>query len=331
MAIALSLKNLTMKSSLILIFLITCLLSQAQVDEQKVNDFARNYSYQNNIPLAEVEAILSKAEFQSSIIEKMERPAEGTMTWTRYRNIFMQDDRINAGVAFWKENESILNAVSADSGIPVAIILGILGVETFFGQRKGTYQVLDALYTLAFAYPKRSKFFTSELGKFIDLSRKENLDIGEVKGSYAGAIGYCQFMPSSYIAYAKSYDEGGNVDLVNSVDDAIASVANYLKVHRWRQGEPIVAEAVKNTSDTYQKQSLKPKYKIDHYRNLGYALKNETIFNQAVSLIELEKNEGNEYWFGFNNFYVITRYNHSSLYAMAVYQLGEAIKERNTD
>ncbi|MFY0601455.1 MAG: lytic murein transglycosylase B [Cyclobacteriaceae bacterium] len=301
----------------------------AQVNQEKVDAFARNYAYKNKIPLTEIETILAKAEFQQSIIEKMQKPAEKTMTWARYRNIFMTDERISRGVEFWNEHEAVLNDISQKTGVPAEIILGILGVETFFGERKGTYKVLDALYTLAFGYPKRSKFFTSELEKFIQLSREENLNIDEVKGSYAGAIGYCQFMPSSYLAYAKSYDEGGNKDLVNSPEDAIASVANYLKVHRWKNGEPIAARTYKDNSSTaLPKQSLKPKQTIEFYEKNGFKSKDKISTDALVTLLTMTLEEGEEYWFGFNNFYVITRYNHSSLYALAVYQLAEAIKAR---
>lgn len=305
---------------------------KAQIDQEKVNDFARNYAYQYKIPLTQVEAILANATYQPTIIEKMERPAEGTMTWTRYRNIFMQDDRIEAGVAFWESNAETLETVSAQTGVPTEIILGILGVETFFGQRKGTYKVLDALYTLAFGYPKRSKFFTSELEKFIELCQLEDLDIDEIKGSYAGAIGYPQFMPSSYLAYAKSYDKGGKRDLMNDADDAIASIANYLKVHRWKTDEPIVLPAdVSADAKSLEKQSLKPKNNLAFYEKLGYTSALPTSYDGAATLLAMElDNEEKEYWLGLENFYVITRYNHSSLYALVVYQLGEAVKSRKT-
>jgi membrane-bound lytic murein transglycosylase B len=315
------------------LFLIISLLLQhkiyAQIDQSLVDDFARNYAYQHKLSLAEVEAILVKAEFQPSIIEKMEKPAEKSLTWTGYRNIFMTNDRINAGVEFWKENENTLNKVSADTGVPEEIILGILGVETFFGQRKGSYKVLDALYTLAFGYPKRSKFFTSELEKLLELSEQENLDINNIKGSYAGAIGYCQFMPSSYIAYAKSYKQDGNRDLVNSVDDAIASIANYMAVHRWENGKPIAQKAVATDDNiSLEKQSLKPKNNLNYYQNLGFETEDKKTTNEPVTLIDLELDNGKEYWFGYDNFYVITRYNHSPMYALAVYQLGLAVKEK---
>lgn len=298
----------------------------AQVDQVKVAEFARSLSDRSDLSLEELTVILNKAEYQESIVQKMDKPAEGTMTWGRYRNIFMKEERIAAGVTFWRENETVLNSVSEDSGVPVEIILGIIGVETNFGKNKGSYKVLDALFTLAFAYPKRSSYFTAELEKFILLSKKENLNIYEIKGSYAGAMGYCQFMPSSYEAYAKSYEEGSTRDLMQA-DDAIASVANYLKVHRWERGGPVALE-VKNRIDPkpLETKSVKPDNTLRYFSEMGYIPSGNISPSAKAALLELEGTEGMEYWFGFNNFYVITRYNHSKLYAMAVYQLGEAIK-----
>lgn len=319
-----------MRYALLAILFTSHFLSFSQVDQEAIQDFTRNYAYEHKRPLSEIEDILSKAEFQQSIIDKMEKPAEKTMTWTRYRNIFMKEDRINAGVQFWNENQTTLSAVSQESGVPEEIILAIIGVETFFGQRKGTYKVLDALYTLAFGYPKRSSFFKSELGKFIELCQKENLDIHSIKGSYAGAIGYSQFMPSSYLAYAKNYDGEGSTDLMMNVDDAIASVANYLDVHRWQNGKPIAFPARKAANaQPLQPQSTKPKKTYETYKSLGYTSADGSEISDNVSLLEFELEDGgSEYWFTLNNFYVITRYNHSPLYALAVYQLAEAIKEK---
>ncbi|MEQ8238524.1 MAG: lytic murein transglycosylase B [Cyclobacteriaceae bacterium] len=313
-----------------LLLSISSFLTQAQIDQQLVTQFVADFPGMYGISDDEVKTILSKAEYKADIIEKITKPAEGTMTWERYRNIFMKDERINAGVDFWKEHKEIINNVSEQTGIPEQTILGILGVETFFGQRKGSYRVLDALYTLSFGYPKRSKFFRSELEEFIVLCHKEKLDIYEVKGSYAGAIGYCQFMPSSYRAYAVSYDDDGSRDLSNQVGDAIASIANYLKEHRWKEGEP-VATIAKTSGNTVElpKQSLRPKYKAAYYINQGYEPSNDISSDQSATLIAFDfENADDEFWFCFDNFHVITRYNHSQLYALAVYQLGEAIAEK---
>ncbi len=310
-----------------LLFLIhSSLLSQ--INQDLVDDFARNFSYQNQIHIDEVTAILERAEYQSSIIDKMNRPAE-KMSWHKYRNIFMTEERIKAGLGFWNEYEAILTQVSQDYRVDPEIIVGIIGVESYFGQRKGSYKILDALYTLSFGYPKRSRFFKSELATFLLLAKDENLDVFSIKGSYAGAMGYVQFMPSSYEAYARSYEKDGNRDLINSVEDAIASVANYFKEHRWQLGEPVAQLAsVEPNAKPLEKQPLKPKYDISYYENLGYKSIEIRDNIGLVTLLTFEQKDKEEYWFAHKNFYVITRYNHSPMYALAVFQLAQAIKDR---
>ncbi|MEQ8472660.1 MAG: lytic murein transglycosylase B [Marinoscillum sp.] len=298
-----------------------------QVDESRVAEFARIVSERSDYSLEEMTVILNEAKYDQTIVDKMSKPAEGTMTWERYRNIFMKDERINAGVKFWQEHEATLKKVSAESGVSVEAIIGIIGVETYFGRIKGSYRVLDALYTLAFGYPKRASYFTAELEKYLVLAKKEHLDIYTMKGSYAGAMGYCQFMPSSYEAYAKSFDEGSR-DLMTP-EDAIASVANYLKVHRWETGEQVALEVktLINPEEVKDK-SVKPSNTLRYYSDLGYMPSGNVSPSTKAALIELDHEDGSlEYWFGFNNFYVITRYNHSKLYAMAVHQLGQAVRK----
>ena len=318
-----------MKRLALLFLLITPTFLIAQVDNEAVKRFAADYAKDHNQSAEEVMAILEKAEFQQEIIDKISRPAEGTMTWNRYRNIFIKDARIDAGVAFWKEHEETLNQVFDETGVPVEVICGIIGVETFFGRIKGSYRVLDALYTLGFGYPKRGKFFKSELAKYLELAELESLNIEEVKGSYAGAMGYSQFIPSSYIAYAKSFEHNGSRDLMNSPEDAIASVANYLKVHRWRKDEPITSKAEMTREITgLRKQATRPKNKVSDYTNIGFKPEESLEASLDATMIILKSGEEKEHWFGLYNFYVITRYNHSPMYAMAVHQLGSAIKEK---
>ena len=308
-------------------FNIISVIAQPSVDQSQIDRFVDRHAMIYKVSTDEIRSILAKAELKADIIEKMERPAEKRMTWERYRKIFITEKRIAAGVEFWKEHETTLVNVSYQTGVPIHIILGIIGVETYFGRIKGSYNVLDALYTLSFAFPRRSKYFQSELDEFLALSRKENLDLYTTKGSYAGAMGYCQFMPSSYRAYAKSYDEGGTKDLVNSPEDAIASVANYLKVHGWKKGEAVAFIAENSEAKLSTKQSLKPKQTIAYYKNLGFEPSYSINEQTKATLQKMEKETGDEFWFGLQNFYVITRYNHSNLYALAVYQLAEAIKE----
>ncbi|MFY0606259.1 MAG: lytic murein transglycosylase B [Cyclobacteriaceae bacterium] len=316
----------TTKAFLFSLFSFILVDLHAQIDQAKVAAFKASMIEKGNYQAEALDKVLASAEYDQTIIDKISKPAEGTMTWGRYRRIFIQPERIQAGVDFWNEHESTLNAVSEESGVPVEIILGIMGVETFFGQRIGSYRVLDALYTLAFGYPKRSKFFTSELEKFLELSQKENIDITSIKGSYAGAIGYAQFMPSSYLAYAKSFDDDGSRNLMEP-KDAIASIANYLREHRWEKGAPITQEIsnISNSNPSGSK-SVKPANTLKYYSDQGYAPSGNLTPSLKASIVELEGEEGMEYWFGFFNFYVITRYNHSPLYAMAVYQLAQEIK-----
>ncbi len=317
-----------MSKTLIILFVFLNSLAFSQVDQKAVEDFARNFAYENQLPMGEVTAILNQAVYQPSIIDKMNRPAE-KMSWHRYRNIFITDKRILSGVEFWNEHESILTEISEKYRVDPEIIVGIIGVESYYGERKGTYKILDALYTLSFGYPRRSKFFKSELAHYLLLAKKENLDVLNTKGSYAGAMGYGQFMPSSYEAYARSYEPNGDRDLINSAEDAIASVANYFKEHRWQLGQPVAQMArVETGAKPVSKQSIKPKLEPSHYANLGYFPMTPIEDGELVSLQSFEQEDQLEYWFTHQNFYVITRYNHSPLYALAVYQLAEAIKEK---
>lgn len=304
------------------------LLLNAQFDGDRVDRFVDEYASLHNIPKQEVREIIDRATYQPTIIEKISKPYEGTLTWEKYRDIFMKPDRIEAGVAFWKEHQAVLKRVSENTGIPPEVIIGIIGVETKFGRIKGGYKVLDALATLAFGYPKRAGFFKSELEEYITLARRENLDLYGTKGSYAGAMGYCQFMPSSYRAYAVSYEEGGNRDLMNSPEDAIASVANYLKVHRWQRDEPIVIDAYRgDMAKDLNMKSLRPRNSLNYFLGQGYAPESPLDGEKLVSLMDFDMEDGSLiYKFGLQNFYVITRYNHSKLYALAVVELGSAVK-----
>ncbi len=300
----------------------------AQVDESKVAVFAREVSQRSEYTLEEMTVILNEASYDQTIIDKISKPAEGTMTWERYRNIFMKEERIAAGVKFWDEYEPVIRQVSEESGVSEEAIIGIIGVETYYGKIRGSYRVLDALYTLAFGYPKRSSFFTAELENYLVLAKKENLDVYTMKGSYAGAMGYCQFMPSSYEAYALSFEDGTR-DLMTP-EDAIASVANYLKVHRWEKGGRVTMEVANLVNpQKVATKSVKPSNSLRYYSDQGYMPSGNVSPSAKVALIALDHEDGSlEYWFGFNNFYVITRYNHSKLYAMAVHQLGQAVKAK---
>jgi membrane-bound lytic murein transglycosylase B len=293
-----------------------------------VKAFAERMAAEHGIAMEESLGILAQAEIQPRIIEAMDRPAEKVKPWYEYRRIFLTEKRIEAGVAFWDTHRELLERISAQSGVPPEIIVGILGVETFYGRITGSYRVLDALATIAFEYPKRSAFFTRELEEFLLLSREQNIDPLSATGSYAGAMGSPQFISSSYRAYAADGDGDGRVDLWNSWPDIFASVANYFTAHRWQPGERVVTRA----DGAMPAAALSAGPRLD--RTLGELTAAGVEFDRSgatgekAMLFELEQENGPEYWVGFQNFYVITRYNRSNMYAMAVHQLGSEIAAR---
>ena len=276
-----------------------------------------------------VTELLSQAEKHESIINAMTRPAEAK-PWHQYRPIFITTKRIDEGVAFWLENRQLLTQVEQQFGVPAAMVVAIIGVETSYGKILGSYRVVDALATLGFHYPPRAKFFRSELKHFLILGQEEGLDLEQIKGSYAGAMGLGQFISSSYRSYAVDFDADGQRNLWQSRPDAIASVANYFKRHGWRPGEPITTPA-KRAEDARQLSDvpIKPAYPVAQMIDWGYRpTETPPSPDQAATLIELETSNGAEYWLGYHNFYVISRYNHSALYSMAVYQLSKKIEQQ---
>lgn len=275
---------------------------------------------------------------QKTAIEAIARPAEGK-PWKEYRPIFITNKRINQGVEFWKKHADVLARAEKEFGVPARIIVAIIGVETFYGKRSGNYPVLDALTTLGFDYPlenttqerrdKREAFFRKELKEFLLMAREEKIDPRELKGSYAGAMGMPQFISSSFREYAVDFDGDGKRDLWNSTADAIGSVANYFKRHGWKKGDPIIGRAsVDKRSAQLASKKMKPHKAIGDYKKLGVTSLKAFSNDEMATLLELDGNKGNEYWLGLTNFYVITRYNHSPLYAMAVYQLGQAVSTK---
>jgi membrane-bound lytic murein transglycosylase B len=286
---------------------------------------------------AELEALFAQARRQQSILDAIARPAEKVRPWHEYRGIFLTDRRIREGHAFMREHAATLARAERESGVPAELIAAIIGVETFYGRITGGYSVLDALSTLAFDYPPRSPFFSSELRHFLLLTRDQGLDPAALKGSYAGAMGYGQFMPSSYRSYAVDFDGDGLTDIWDNPVDAIGSVANYLRSHGWRAGEPVVlaARATADVPTAWVNAGLKPKHTLAELAAAGLepageadAASAETVGAEAqAAVFRFELADGYEYWLGLHNFYVITRYNHSSMYAMSVYQLAQRLGE----
>jgi len=295
-----------------------------------VRAFIEEMEQKNGLERAWVEELVAGAEFQQRIIDLVSRPAERTRRWHEYRRHFLTHERIEAGVRFWVEHRERLAAAERESGVAQHVIVGILGVETFYGRITGNFRVLDALSTLAFDYPPRSPFFRSELEQFLLLAREEAVAPLSVRGSYAGAMGYPQFMPSSYRAYAVDGDGDGRRDLWTSWDDVIASVANYLARHGWRAGEPIVtpAELWYPDADGLVAGSIVTDETVQSLR--GKALLFETTLDEdaPAAFIAVAGEEGPELRVGFRNFAVITRYNRSVMYALAVNDLGRAIEAR---
>ncbi|MFT5372544.1 MAG: membrane-bound lytic murein transglycosylase B [Lysobacterales bacterium] len=280
----------------------------------------------------EVAKLLAGATYQQSIVDAISRPAEGK-PWHEYRPIFLTEKRISEGVTFWNENKELIQTVSEKLEVDPQIIVSIIGVETFYGRITGNYKVLDALITLGFYYPQdlkrdRSEFFSGELLHFLQLCEEENLPADEVTGSYAGAMGMGQFISSSYREYAVDFDENGSRDLWRSTPDVVGSVANYLHRHGWKLGDPVSKRAVA-TSHADEALSASADYKpvlnVGEIAQKGYQSDSRLDPERLAAVLKLEEENRNTYWLTFHNFYVITRYNRSPLYAMAVLQLSEEI------
>jgi len=272
---------------------------------------------------------MNDAERQQSVIDAITRPAEKVKPWKDYRAIFMTEDRIQKGAQFWKDNEILLKEVEQRYGVNAEIIVAILGVETRYGNTQGNYRVIDSLSTLAFDYPPRAKFFRQQLKEFFLLAREQNHDPLDLKGSYAGAMGYGQFIPSSYRDFAVDYDEDGFADIWNNPADAIASIANYFKEHRWERDRLVATRChIKPEYDaSVFNNNLKPAYSFEDLQKRGIEPVEAGLPNEIFSVYKLEGEYGSEFWAGAHNFYVITRYNHSHMYALAAFQLSQAIKE----
>lgn len=293
----------------------------------EIEPFVRSMAARHPADAERARHLLREAVVQQRVLDAITRPAEAK-PWRDYRTIFLGPDRARGGVEFWREHRADLDRAEREFGVPAAIVVAIIGVETFYGSRAGSLRVLDSLATLAFRYPRRSRFFSSELEHFLLLVEEEGLDPLGVKGSYAGAMGIPQFISSSYRNYAIDFDGDARRDLLASTGDAIGSVARYLERHGWRPGEAVAFPAVVEPRKRpgLLEGGLKPHTALSDLE--GVAIHGEwgPFAERAAALIELEGAEGVEHWVVLDNFYAITRYNHSKLYAMAVYQLSEWIR-----
>ena len=288
--------------------------------------FAQTLANDHGLNEADVLATLAGAHYQQSVIDAISRPAEAK-PWKDYRPIFVTDRRIADGAAFYRANAALLKKTQTDFGVPAELIVTILGVETNYGRVTGRYRALDALTTLAFYYPPRQDFFRSELAQLFTL-RSPSFPYApdELMGSYAGALGWGQFMPTSIARFARDGDADGKVDLWNSLPDIFASVANYFVAHGWQKGGPVALRArVADTARPLTPGSLEPVYPLQQLAEWGYAIDTKADPMTPANLIALEGADGPEIWITFENFYAITRYNKSPLYSLAVYQLSQAI------
>ncbi|MFO1505366.1 MAG: lytic murein transglycosylase B [Steroidobacteraceae bacterium] len=277
----------------------------------------------------ELTALLASAQSQPKIVEAMRRPAERTLAWWEYRQRFLSNERIDGGVQIWRENAEALARISAQSGVPPEYLIAITGVETFYGRITGRYRVLDALTTLGFDYPPRGEFFRQELEQFLMMTREEKLDPRAPLGSYAGAMGIPQFMPSSFRRFAVDGTGDGHRNLWEVNADVYASVGNYLRENGWRAGQPVLAEAYNDHApDDPANAKLVLNDSVESLKKRGYVFQTTLPDTARVMLVPAQLADSLTWRVGFQNFYAITRYNRSPLYAMAVNDLAQQIAER---
>jgi membrane-bound lytic murein transglycosylase B len=297
-------------------------------ERREVKAFIQDLVQRHGFLEAELTYLFSRTRRVDQVIDAIERPAEKTRPWPEYRAPFREERRIAEGIAFWRGHRSALARAERAYGVPAEIIVAIIGVETFYGRNTGRWRVVDALTTLAFDYPARAGFFRSELESYLLFVRDGNLDVFATRGSYAGAMGLPQFMPSSARRYAVDFDKDGAVDLRRSAPDAIGSVANFLKQHGWRKGMPVLLP-VQASGDAWRSMAggFEPKVPVAKWLEAGVQIEKPPagIEDLPAVLVELDASDVR---LGFRNFYVISRYNRSAMYAAAVNDLSEALKAR---
>ncbi len=286
-------------------------------------------SQELTIPYADLVEAIALATYRPAVIDAITRPWEAK-PWYQYRSLFVTPARIEAGVRFWRQHAVLLQKAQQQFQVPAEVIVAIIGVETKYGSQMGDHPLLDALYTLGFYYPARAPFFSKEFAQYTKLAKAQGWPLAERKGSYAGAMGMGQFMPSSYLHFAVDFDSDGHTDLFTSPADAIGSVANYFAEHKWHYGEP-VAHLVHVTKPeqvvSFLTPGLAPNQSWQQLQAAGVSSRTEIAANTPVKLLKLDQATGSEYWVTEQNFYVISRYNRSPLYAMAVTQLSESIAQ----
>jgi membrane-bound lytic murein transglycosylase B len=295
----------------------------------EIQDFIRQAAKSTGLHNHAIRALLAEAEPQASILLAMSRPAERVLPWWQYRARFLDERRIAAGVSFWEEHRDLLARIERERGVPAEYLLAIVGVETSYGRVMGRYRVLDALATLAFDFPTRAAYFRQELEQFLLMTREDRLNPLLVRGSYAGAMGAPQFMPSSYRRFAIDDDNKGHRDLWSDWSDVLASVANYFNEHGWRSGEAVLLEAkTSGEGDDPLAFELALGDTLGAIRARGYEVESSLPESTPAMLVPAEQAESMSWRVGFANFFVITRYNRSPRYAMAVHDLAQALRLR---
>ncbi len=304
-------------------------LAQTSSQSQAIQSFIAEMADKHGFDHAELQGAFLDAKLRPRIVELMDKQAK-RKPWNEYRSIFVNPGKIDGGRRFQRLHAAELKAASSRYGVPEEIIVAIIGVETHYGRQTGNFKVLEALTTLAFDYPKRAALFRLELEHFLLLAREESLQLNSPEGSYAGAMGIAQFMPGSYRRYAVDFDGDGTRDLFDNPADAIGSVANYLTAHGWQRNEPIAAPAEllgAEAKPPFEAAKLSTRYSLQELRRRGVSATGAFPTSKRAIPLTLQNLEGPEYWLGFDNFYVITRYNHSTYYAMAVYHLSEELRK----
>jgi membrane-bound lytic murein transglycosylase B len=321
-------------SALLGIFALLCAGSQSAfaIDTRRaeVKEFIAHMSSAYSFKKRPLRKLLNSAQSQPAILDAMEKPAEKAKQWFEYRPIFLNERRIREGTDFWLAHRQALDQASIRSGVAPEYLAAILGVETYYGRLTGSYRVIDALVTLSFDFPARAKFFRDELEQYLLLTRDMHLDPLTLKGSYAGAMGAPQFMPSNYRRYAVDANADGHIDLWTNWADVCASVGNYLKEHGWNAGEPVLTDASADPEKVADLDGRKLALSdtVGSLMAKGVSFESPLPADAPAILIAADEPDGVHWRVGYNNFYVITRYNHSALYAMAVYELASAVKQR---
>lgn len=299
-----------------------------------VQAFIVEMTEKHNFDRATLDAIFAPLKPNPVVLKTIAPPTDpGVRSWQRYRARFLDTPRIENGVRFWNAHAATLTRAEDAFGVPPEIVVAIIGVETEYGKNKGKFSVLDALATIAFAYPPRREFFRSELEQFLLLARENRQAPEAILGSYAGAIGIPQFMPGSQRRFAVDFDEDGRVDLMNSAQDAIGSVARFLKIHGWVAGQPIVDRVSGEIPDPapFIATGIRPSLEAAVLMEQGLRPEQMPKHTPAALIDLITPDAATEYWWGYDNFYAITRYNRSSFYAMSVVQLADAIRARRAD